>query len=432
MTDDPFAPSGNDRTIIVPAPGRRAPTSQIVPSDRDRAEGQAPSSGLNSLVAIANPLLNLIPQLRASATHPDPASLNAELSRGIRDFEARARAAGIPSEKVIAARYVLCTVIDEMAAGTPWGAAGQWASKGLLATFHNEVSGGEKFFQLLGRVAERAQANLDLLELMFVCLELGFEGRYRVIDNGRSQLEAVRRRLLSLVRQHRGPYERELSPSWRGLAAAARPTGVKIPLWVIGAVTAVLLLGIYVGFRWPLTSATDQLAREIARLSVPAAKPVAPAPKPAPPRLATFLAEDIAAGRVRVEDLDDRSIVTIRGDGLFRPGETRILPAFEPLLARIADALDRVPGRVEVIGHTDSQPIRTLRYPSNFELSLARADSVRQLLASRVPAARISAEGRGDADAVDTSSTPEGRARNRRVEIVLRVPAKAPAPDAKP
>src|SRR5215467_4677802 len=204
MPDDPFADLGLDTTIIMPAPGGRVASGRpVVQEQSEPLEIGSVTSGLNPLVAAANPLLNIIPQLRASIEHPNPNALRETLARGIREFEARARDAGAATEKVIAARYALCTLIDETATSTPWGASGAWAQHGLLALFHGEVEGGEKFFQLLARLAENPQGNIDLLELMYVCLQLGFEGRYRVTEGGQRQLEQIRQRLLSIMRSHR-------------------------------------------------------------------------------------------------------------------------------------------------------------------------------------------------------------------------------------
>ena len=344
----------------------------------------------------------------------------------MRQFEAQARAAGVATEKIVAARYALCTLIDETATSTPLGASGAWAHQGLLALFHGETGGGEKFFQLLSRLAENPQANLDLLELMYVCLEFGFEGRFRIVDGGQRQLEAIRQRLVQIIRKQRGEYERDLSGNWRGLGDVAQRRLGWLPLWVVGAVTVVALVGIYVGFDWNLGSASDRLAAEIAGLRV--AAPVAPRAAAAP-RLATFLQEEIRRGLVRVDDHLDRSIVTILGDGLFKPGEATIASESQGLLARIGDALRGVPGPVDVIGHTDNVPIRTLRFPSNWELSKARAESVSRILSARVSAERLRADGRGEAEPVAPNDTPQGRAKNRRVEITLHVPAgSTPAP----
>lgn len=425
MPDDPFAGLGLDRTVIMPVPGGRVPTGRPAPAEQADAGGPAPApSGLNPLVTAANPLLNAIPQLRASVQHPNPGALRENLARGVREFEARARAAGATTEQVIPARYALCTFIDESAASTPWGASGAWAQHGLLALFHGEVEGGEKFFQILGRLAENPQANLHVLELMYVCLQLGFEGRYRIIEGGQDQLEAVRHRLLSIIRRQRGEYERDLSGNWRGVPGAGERRLGWLPLWVVGAVTALLLVAIFLAFKISLSGASDAVAAQIASLRL--AAPVTPKPRPpAEPRLAPFLDEEIKRGLVRVDDLPDRSIVTILGDGLFRPGEVTVAREDQWLLLRIADALNKVRGQVDVTGHTDNQPIRSLRFPSNWELSRARAQSVVSMLESRVSRERLRADGLGDTEPVASNDTVEGRARNRRVEIVLHVPGGA-------
>jgi len=424
MAEDPFAETGIDRTILRPMPGARPGSARIpAPEPIETVDASPVSSGLNPLVAAANPLLNLIGPLRASAHHPNPTALRERLAQQIREFEARAKSAGVPQEKIIAARYALCTVIDESAGSTPWGASGAWAQQGLLALFHHETEGGEKFFQLLGRISESPGENFDLLELMYVCLHFGFEGRYRVFEGGQRQLDAVRQRVLAAIRQRRGEYERELSPHWPGAQAVAQPRLARLPLWVVGAVTALLCVGVYLGFSLSLSSASDAVASQIAALRV-----AAPSRQPKPalePRLAPFLAEEIRRGLVAVDDRNDRSVVTILGDGLFKLGDVAVGAADQGLLLRVADALDRVPGQVDVIGHTDNVPIRSLRFASNWDLSRARAESVTKLLSTRVASGRFRADGRADTEPVAENDTPQGRARNRRVEITLYVPAGA-------
>ena len=437
MPDDPFAPG--DRTVIMPVPGGRAAPPPPPPAPPPLAPSEpapafdepAVQSGLNPLVAAANPLLNMIPQLRSSVEHPNTAALRQGLAQGIRTFEARARAAGVSPEHVVAARYALCTVIDETAAGTPWGASGAWAQQGLLALFHNETSGGEKFFQLLARIIDNPQQNLHLIELMYVCLQLGFEGRYRVADEGLRQLEAIRRRVLAVIRKERGEYERDLAAHWRGVAALPQSRLGWLPLWVVVAVAAVILVAIYLGFSVSLGRVSDRLAIDIA--SVRVASVLRPPPAPAAqPRLTPFLAEEIQRGWVAVDDRADRSIVTILGDGLFKPGDVTVNASQVPLTARIADAIARVPGAVDVVGHTDNVPIRSLRFPSNWELSTARAESVAGLLAQRVERGRLKVEGRGEIEPIAPNATPEGRAKNRRVEITVHVPTGAAATPAPP
>jgi type VI secretion system protein ImpK len=426
---DPFADLDDaQRTFVKPNPGGRTVplrASDIAAATAAFAAGApadaaAPDQGLNPLVALANRLLLVVPQLRATRHVDDVAALRNSLAQGIRDFAASAAAKGIAPERVMAARYVLCTMIDEAAADTPWGGMGIWARHSLLSMFHNETEGGEKVFQLMARLAENPSLNRDLLELIYCALTLGFEGRYRVVDNGRAQLEAVRDKLAQILRQQRGDPPRELAQHWQGQAVARRAAYNWLPLAAAGALALLLLAAYYLGLSFSLGSRSDPVFGQIQGLRL--TPPVVVAPQPAPkPRLAQFLQSDIKAGLVAVRDEIDRSVVTIRGDGAFAPGSATLLPDRETLMGRIADALAQVSGNVLVTGHTDSQPIaRSARFPSNWHLSEERARTVRDLLVSRkVAADRIRAEGRADAEPVVANDTPGNRAMNRRVEITL-------------
>ena len=73
-------------------------------------------------------------------------------------------------ETVLAARYVLCTFLDEIVLGTPWGSESVWSTQSLLSSFHNETWGGEKFFLILDSMLQDPAGNINLIELMYVCL----------------------------------------------------------------------------------------------------------------------------------------------------------------------------------------------------------------------------------------------------------------------
>jgi type VI secretion system protein ImpK len=95
-------------------------------------------------------------------------------------------------------------------------------------------------------------------------------------------------------------------------------------------------------------------------------------------------------------------------------------------MQRIGDALRDKPGNVVVVGHTDNQRILSARFPSNVTLSQARADTVRELIAQRLGSPeRLSAEGRGDTEPLASNDTAAGRAKNRRVAIVILAPGAA-------
>jgi type VI secretion system protein ImpK len=440
---DPVNPMQDpDRTVLVPAPGgrRTAPsqppatpaTPSIDPPPRSAPGGlptQLHGAGLNPLVRAANPLLDLVPPLRRMASHPDVETLRMQLVGAIKTFETAAKSAHVEHDQIAAARYALCTLLDETISSTPWGGGGVWASRSLLVAFHNEAFGGEKFFLILQKLSQAPKANIDALELMYLCLALGLEGRYRVIDNGRSQLDALRERLQQLIAQHKAPAEAELSPHWKGATGKGEPLWRMVPVWIMaaGAAVILILLQLFLGHR--LGNASDPVFASLLSLkTAPAPVAIPAAPAPTVPRLAGFLAPEIAQGLVSVVDSADRSVVTLRGDGVFASGSGDVSGAYLGLLGRIGDALKTVPGKVIVIGHTDNtKPGLSARFPSNYELSKARATAVRDLLAERAgPEARYSVEGRGDTEPLATNDTPAGRSRNRRVEIVLLTPATAP------
>jgi type VI secretion system protein ImpK len=391
-------------------------------------------SGLNPLVRAANPLLDLIIPLRYMASHPNMEELRQQLVHAIKTFEADAKARNVDSEAIAAARFALCTFLDETISSTPWGGGGVWAGRSLLVAFHNEAWGGEKFFLILQRLGQDVRANLDVLELMYLCLALGLEGRYRVAEGGRAQLETLRERLQQLIQNQRGAFEQELSPRWHAANVQRKSMLRLVPIWVMAAVAGVILLILHLSFSFILNRASDPVFAGLGRIRVDlpppphtVAQPPAPAPAPAPVRVAGFLAPEIAQGLVSVKETADRSTVTLRGDGVFASGSAEVTRAFEPLLGRIGDALKPVPGKVIVIGHTDDTRGRfSARFPSNWDLSKARAASVVKLLAERAgPADRYSVEGRGETEPLVPNDSPANRARNRRVDIVVLTPAAA-------
>ena len=304
MSDnDPFSAFEGDRTIIKPSAGRgaRPAAAGQSPAAAPPAQhaGPAPAAALPDLVGAAglNPLLQAAAALLGTATrirtmlqHPNPAALRDALAEGIRRFENSARAQGLPNEQVVAGRYVLCTVLDEFAASTPWGGGGAWSSNSLLVLFHNEAWGGEKLFQLMGKLAEDVPQHRNLLELMHVSLSIGFEGRYRVVDNGRAQLEGVRERLAQMLRQQRSPVDKELSPAWAGERAGDGRLRDGIPVWVVAAAAALLLMLVFVALRFAIHDRSNPAFDALQALDVKAAAPLPPPVPAAAPRLTGLLA----------------------------------------------------------------------------------------------------------------------------------------------
>nr|WP_156994623.1 DotU family type VI secretion system protein [Tatumella morbirosei] len=385
-----------------------------------------PASDENPLVTLANPLINAISQIRNSVSHNNPNDLRQQLIDLVRHFEVACQKAQLPYETIVGARYCLCTSLDEAAALTPWGSRNVWPRSGLLVTFHNETWGGEKFFQLLARLSRHPQQNILLLELMNACLLLGFEGRYRIMENGRTQLETLKLRLLQLIRSVRGPYPTPLSPQPVDAPVQQKLWRPLIPLWSLAALLALLGCLVYISLNWRLSHFTAPVLSAIYQTELPKvdiARPAAPAEPPL--NLRHFLAPEIAEGLVSVRDEATQSVVLLRGDGLFSSASTTIRSRYRPVIDRIAQAMDNVKGQILVTGYTDNVPISSARFSSNYELSMARAQSVQQMLGEHLhDPGRITAEGRGESNPLVANSSNANRARNRRVEITLLVAPK--------
>jgi type VI secretion system protein ImpK len=442
-TDDPFFSTDPGATVVRPMPGGRRPAAgprapAAGPHAR-QATGPLPEAlHDNPLVACATDLLTVAGQLRSSLSHPDPSGLLQRLATQVRSFESCARSRGLTDQTVLPARYVLCALLDESVKDTPWGSQSVWTEQGLLIAFHNEAWGGDKFFEALDRLLSYPSGNLHLLELMYLCIAMGFEGRYRIREGGREQLERVRERLYQTIRAQRSAPEAELSPHWRGAAPAKDALIHQVPLWVLAGVAGLLLLGLFAYYTFSLSAASDPVylslsaldkrlppmpERVVQPLKRPPVQPPSAEERAAPtgPTLRQLLADDIAAERVDVVDRPDGQTVIVRGEALFASARASLQPDFEPLIHRIGDALSRLPGDVLVTGHSDSAPIKTLRFPSNWHLSQARAETVAALLQERVGTpGRFRAEGRAATEPLVPENPRD--ARNRRVEIQLLTP----------
>ncbi|WP_037230085.1 type IVB secretion system protein IcmH/DotU [Roseobacter sp. GAI101] len=463
MSDkDPFAePDDADRTIIRPNPGgrRAVPTSpqpfsqpQAAPQQQRQPDAAAPMgiptgssasresatepsveqgmTGMNKINAAAATLFSLVSRIRNRAQHMDPEKLRRSVVAEVREFENRALKIGIDAQDIKIARYAICATLDDVVLNTPWGGQSIWAQQSMVGTFHKETVGGDRFFDLLARLEKEPSNNIDLLEFLYMCLSLGFEGRLRVEQGGSDKHLQIRAGLSRIIRAQRGPVEKDMSPHWEGVEQPHKVLSIWRPLWITTASVAILLTAIFLTFSWVLNRSTDRVMGQMSVLDsgqVAELMRRAPPPPPPPPppdvqlnRVKGFLQKEISDGIVEV--FQDQQTITVRlaGSNMFGSGSDRLQPAFEEPLRKVAQALDETEGPVIVVGHSDNIPIKSSRFPSNERLSLARAEAVMRTLEGKLAKSdRLEAEGRAEKQPIADNSTREGRAKNRRIEIVL-------------
>ena len=372
----------------------------------------------NPLLEAARPLLRLMSDMRIKKVDGDMKAFRDTLVREIKVFQHLAEQANIKKEHILAARYCLCTGLDEIASLQNWvGGSEAWATSSLLVTFHNETYGGEKFFQLLGRLAQSPDEHANVLEVMYQIMGLGFEGRYKPMTDGQRQLETIRHRVRTILNNRKGEGDFALSPHWQGEQGGRMAVFRSIPVWVTAAVLGLILFGLFGWYKYNLMVKTHNLETKIEKLSEVQAVVIQPAK---PLRLAELLQSEIARGVVSVSEDERQSVVTFTGDNMFMPGQAVVNNNIKPTLDKVASEINRVMGAVGVIGHSDNSPIKTDAFPDNFVLSEERARSVADYLTSAgVLNSRLTVEGKGDSQPVADNKTAAGKAKNRRVQIIV-------------
>lgn len=467
--EDPFAePGDTDKTVIKPNPAGRnrsastpsqpavLPASQDVsggaPTEDDPAAIGIPArqaaaaraettetmsirqamTGMNSLNACASTLFLLISRIRNRAQHMDPDALRRSVVAEIREFENLSLKAGIEAKNVRVARYAICATLDDAVLNTPWGGLSSWTQRSMVGTFHKETVGGDRFYDLVSRLEADPANNIDLLEFLYQCLSLGFEGRLRVASGGAEKHLQIRNGLARIIRAQRGPPEQDLSPVWRGLDKPHKARSLWRLVWFVVGGLAVILSAMFFGL-WTvldgqserslgLMSALEgELPAKLAR-SAPPPKPVprSPTGEERLVKIKDFLTPEIEEKVVEVFSKANTVTVRLARPGMFPSGSDQLKPEFQASIRRIAGSLNEESGPVIIAGHSDSIPVSSGRFASNLALSLARAESVKRIFASEFSdPTRLIAEGRGEKEPLATNTTRVGRARNRRIEIIL-------------
>ena len=423
--------------------GRARGSAAAMPVDELLSGFRFGGDDVPTLVQSAAPLLNLAHLLRFSDAEPDPDHLRRACLEAITRYERDLASARISAERARAAHYVVCATVDDVVLSKPWGVRAGWARSGLVSTFHNDVTGGDRVFDILDHFHQSPGANKDLLLLIYLCLSLAFEGRTRVSPKGALELSRIRDSLYKTLIGQYGAFERELSPHWKGVEARHTPLRTMAALWTLLSLMALAFALGYLFFTLSLNNASDVTFERLAHLPPTETPSVLIAPTPPPPvktevpkvveppkiveprqpsrleKLMAFLQPEVEKKLVTLADVNGRLRVRINNSGLFATGSAEVSPQFRDLIQRIGGALAAEKFRAVVIGYTDNVPIKTVEFPSNWHLSEARAKAVGTILSQFAGPEAILTEGRADSDPIADNKTQEGRETNRRTEIMV-------------
>ncbi|WP_042777548.1 type VI secretion system protein TssL, long form [Sinorhizobium fredii] len=434
-TDDPFA--GNWMSPEFPSAQPAAPPISRRRIPLNIALGARANIGIksaNPITQAAAPLLILLGRLRQMVVEMDAVPLMQHVARAIQDFEKRILAAGVPEDQATIAKYALCATADDIVQNLPGTEKHLWLQYSMLAQFFGVRTSGTGFFDKIRQLNANPALYYSLLELIHACLSLGFEGQYRSTKGGDIELQRVRRDVFMTLRTVRPAAGADISPRWRGNEIRAKGLADGIPLWAIAGVILAFVAGFYLLLRVLLGGEIDTVASTLVRLHPAGPVEVSraafvPLPEPEPTaatttqlqRIRGVLAPEIEKDLVAVEPVGESIVIRINNLLLFESGRADVKPDFGQLAQRIAAALNKEPGNIHVIGHTDNVKLRaSSRFKSNFELSVKRAQAVADVLAKYLDdAARLDVTGKGEDAPVESNATPEGRAKNRRVELAI-------------
>jgi type VI secretion system protein ImpK len=422
-----FFPNAGEQPQAPPDPVQKIPL-EVALNARDGIE----YSAANPITAAAAPLLILLGRLRLMIIDMHAVPLMNHVATMIREFEKKVLESGVPREDAMVAKYALCGTADDIVQNLPGTDRHVWLQYSMLAQFFQVRTSGVGFFEELNKILANPAAKYDLLELMHACLSLGFEGQYRGMAGGDRELQKVRRDVYEALRRVKARADDDISPRWQGMTKLMRNMGDRIPLWAIAAGVAGLLVGAYFLFRFLISTDGDALADKLLALNpdgqitleraafVPFAGP--DFTKTAQlDRIRGALAEEIAAGGLGVDTKGNYIVIEINNLLLFDSGKADVKPEFQTIAQRIAAALNPEPGPINITGHTDNVKLRkTNAFKSNYELSLARAKAVEAIVAAQLTdASRIVVAGKGEDEPIEDNKTAEGRAKNRRVDIMI-------------
>lgn len=466
--DPPSGPFGRgDRTVIRPNPGARRPVAPTAPASPPAPSAATPQVSYpgatptgsteewistaappkpteqvqrgpdlrldelaapneNPIMRAAGPLLLLLGRLRVALLRAPFASLMEQVADAVVFFEKEIRSAGIPEQQANTAKYILCATADDIVQNIPTEDRHVWTQYSMLSRFFGERIGGVRFFEELEKALRDPLVNYPLLELQHTCLALGFQGVHRSAPNGPGSLQQIQRNLYETLRRIRPKVIHDLSPRWQGQSLAGRASRLRVPLWAVASIVGALLLALYVTLLALLSGRSEAVAGTIAILhptdKVEIARRVIAPPPPPPPVAAQLprIRRELADECITVTQAASVIVIRLCDLALFESGKAEVREAFKPAAARIAKLLDQETGFIKVVGHTDSEPIKSVRFPTNFHLSVERARAVGALLKKGLSKPdRIQVDGKGSDVPVASNATADGKSKNRRVEILI-------------
>jgi type VI secretion system protein ImpK len=220
-------------------------------------------NSLNPLIDAATPLFGLILRVGDIQQYAGIQKLYSRVHGDIAAIDEEVRNLGYDSTAQLSFRYCLCSFVDEAVMATSWGAQSIWAEHSMLSVYHKETWGGEKFFTIVSRMMMEPEAHKEMLEFLYLCLALGFKGKYGVMPDGSQQLNQLISNLHHLLREQRGDSPDKLIETGENIYAKQYRIRRQIPLWSIWASLAAVLSVVYFFYATSLADVTEDVLKQL-------------------------------------------------------------------------------------------------------------------------------------------------------------------------
>lgn len=188
---------------------------------------------INQLIDAATPLIGMALRVRRMSSCDTIGTIYKHAVEEVKAIEVELAESGYEHAVILAYRYIFCSFIDETVMSTSWGAETVWAEHSLLTRFHNETWGGEKVFTILSRLENEPSRYKDLLEFIYLCLSLGFEGRYRVMPHGREEYEKIINRLFLMLQRLEDREPQDLTSATAHVVSTKYRLSKQMPIWLV-------------------------------------------------------------------------------------------------------------------------------------------------------------------------------------------------------
>ncbi len=222
----------------------------------------------NFLLDAASRIFATLTQLQQSHQYHDIQQLRNYLLNELALFKEQAQKLEYTEETLLISQYALSATLDEMISKTTWGNKAQWMKHNLLQELHENSNADEHFFVILNKTCLQSTDFIDAIELMYICLSLGFEGKFKHHPLEKQRLHQITNHTYQIIRTYRGEFNKALTPHKLNIGMRVTPKKKhrSIPWYSMIVFSSLVIIGMYFGFNYLLQISAAEANQQLATI----------------------------------------------------------------------------------------------------------------------------------------------------------------------